>query len=85
MSTLKKIPVARVTSTVTISAQLSMHLNGKSSPFTLSHFIKVTGHTSAVEMNQRKVRNSILFKFKPFLFCCGYYRLGQFHHTYHMK
>ena len=30
------------------------------------HFIRVTGHTSAVEINQRKVRNSILFKFKTF-------------------
>ena len=38
-----------------------------------------TGHTSAVEMNQRKVRMSILFKFKMFfkftrytVFCPGF-------------
>ena len=32
------------------------------------HFIKVrpTGHRSAVEMNQREVRMSLLFKFKMF-------------------
>ena len=50
--------------------QLGPTSNGKSSPFTLSftYFIKVrpTDHRSAVEMNQREVRMSILFKFKMF-------------------